>query len=177
MDHPESLASIVFVRTAKGANACKTNSQDLPRPLKRLLLVVDGRSTVSKFIPYLTNLLPLSEKFAELESLGFIQKSQTVGHRSNGLDEAVSFLSTIEELPIDLAYADQALLTSALGEIENFLTGSVGPKALPIMSGLKKITTIEHLKETLPDYFDLIESYDIDASHHALNLENLFLSK
>lgn len=177
MDHPESLASIIFVRTAKGADACTTNSKDLPRQLKRLLLVVDGRSTVSKFIPYLTNLSPLSEKFEELESLGFIQKSQTERYRSNGRDEAITFLSNIEELPVDLAYADQALLTSALGEIENFLASSVGLKALPIMSGLKKITTIEHLKETLPDYFDLIESYNIDASNHALNLENLLLSK
>ena len=176
MENAESLANIVFTRTAKGVNACTAKNDELPRQLKRLLLVLDGHSPVSKFIPYLTNLLPLSEKFADLESLGFIQKNHIERYRTHGQDQAISFLSSIEELPSDAVDTDQAMLAQVLAEIENFLKSSVGLQDWPITSELKKIRSIDHLKEKLPAYFDLIDSYDADAGVHVLKLEKLMLS-
>jgi hypothetical protein len=74
MHYPEPLVDVVFERTPQGVIASKVNGADLPRNLKTLLLAIDGSSTVSKFVPFLTNLLPLSDKFVELERLGYVQR-------------------------------------------------------------------------------------------------------
>lgn len=70
----EHLATIVFERTPAGAVAIKTAGDTLPRPLRTLLLAIDGRSPVSQYVPFLTALAPLSEKFSELEALGLARR-------------------------------------------------------------------------------------------------------
>jgi hypothetical protein len=173
MDNPESLSNIVFTRTLLGVNACKANSKDLPRQLKRLLLVVDGHSPVSKFIPFLTNLMPLSEKFSELEHLGYIQKSHINSTLADRQDVSSSLRASIETSRNLVSDKEKAILTGVMQEIENFLPQSARLEPLPVMAILKKISTIELLKEALPAYFDLIEGYAIDTGSHALKLENL----
>lgn len=70
----EHLATIVFERTPTGAVAIKTAGDTLPRQLRTLLLAIDGRSPVSQYVPFLTALAPLSEKFAQLEGLGLARR-------------------------------------------------------------------------------------------------------
>lgn len=77
----ETLANIVFERTPQGAVAIKSTGNEVPRRLRTLLLAIDGRSPVSQYVPFLTAFAPLSEKFAELEGLGYLQRK-----RSSGLD-------------------------------------------------------------------------------------------
>jgi hypothetical protein len=70
----EYLATIVFERTPAGAVAIKTAGDAFPRQLRTLLLAIDGRSPVSQYVPFLTALAPLSEKFAQLETMGFVRQ-------------------------------------------------------------------------------------------------------
>jgi hypothetical protein len=153
MENIEPLAKIVFARTAKGVDACKASNSELTRQLKSLLLLVDGYSPVSKFIPFLTNLLPLSEKFSVLEQTGYIQQK----HISKQNESA----------------EENSILAIVLHEIENFLVKSAGTDAKPVMSIFKNMTTVDQIKEVLPTYFDLISRFTIDAGNHALKLEKL----
>lgn len=75
----ETLATVVFERTPRGAAAIKLTNDEVPRRLRTLLLAVDGRSPVAQYVPFLTALAPLSEKFAELEALGYLQRKGSVG--------------------------------------------------------------------------------------------------
>ncbi len=70
----ENLATIVFERTPAGAVAIRTAGDAVPRQLRTLLLAIDGRSPVSQYVPFLTALAPLSEKFAQLEVMGFARR-------------------------------------------------------------------------------------------------------
>ena len=70
----EALSEVIFERTLSGVSAVKLSKDQLPRHLRTLLLAVDGRLPVSSFAPFLTTLAPLSEKFAELERLGFLKR-------------------------------------------------------------------------------------------------------
>ena len=70
----EALATVIFERTPQGAVAIKSTGTEVPRRLRTLLLAVDGRSPVSQYVPFLTAFAPLSEKFAELEGMGFLQR-------------------------------------------------------------------------------------------------------
>lgn len=171
----ESLANIVFARTEKGVNACNTRNKELPRQLKSLLLVVDGQASVSKFVPFLTNLLPLSEKFTELELAGYIhRKNPTLSSQFDHPIKASNDANQFENQSANSEKIDP-IVSNALREIENFLAMNAGIEALPIITKLSNIKTFEHLKLELPAYFDLIESYDIDAASHALRLEKILL--
>ena len=75
----EHLATIVFERTPAGAVAIKAAGNALPRQLRTLLLAIDGRSPVSQYVPFLTALAPLSDKFAQLEDLGFARRRAAMG--------------------------------------------------------------------------------------------------
>ena len=75
----ENLATIVFERTPAGAVAIKTAGDAVPRQLRTLLLAIDGRSPVSQYVPFLTALAPLSEKFAQLEVMGFARRRTADG--------------------------------------------------------------------------------------------------
>lgn len=78
----EALATVVFERTPQGAVAIKSTSNDVPRHLRTLLLAVDGRSPVAQYVPFLTAFAPLSEKFAELEQMGFLKRKGSVASQA-----------------------------------------------------------------------------------------------
>lgn len=70
----EYLATVVFERTPAGSVAIKTAGDAMPRPLRTLLLAIDGRLPVSQYVSLLTALAPLSDKFAQLELMGFTRR-------------------------------------------------------------------------------------------------------
>lgn len=75
----EALATIVFERTPLGAVVIKSTGNEVPQRLRTLLLAVDGRSPVAQYVPFLTAFAPLSEKFAELETMGYLRRKGHVG--------------------------------------------------------------------------------------------------
>jgi hypothetical protein len=69
------LERVVFERTPQGIVVAKApEDARLPVRLRTLLLAVDGRTTVGQFVPFLTGLAPLPEKFLELENLGLLRR-------------------------------------------------------------------------------------------------------
>jgi hypothetical protein len=78
------LERVVFERTPQGLVVAKAPDEArLPPRLRTLLLAVDGRTTVGQFMPFLTGLAPLPEKFLELEKLGLLRrKASSVALRS-----------------------------------------------------------------------------------------------
>ena len=75
----EPLARIVFERTPQGVAAMKAaDTANVPKPLRTLLLAVDGRTPVAQFVPFLTALAPLSDKFSALERLGLVRRKGQV---------------------------------------------------------------------------------------------------
>lgn len=74
----ENLATIVFERTMAGTDAIRAAGDTIPRQLRTLLLAIDGRSPVSQYVPFLTVLAPLSEKFAQLETMGLARRRAPV---------------------------------------------------------------------------------------------------
>jgi hypothetical protein len=70
----EDLSSVVFERTDLGTAAIKSSASDIPRTLRTLMLVVDGRSNVAQYQPFLSPLGSLPEKFDELERLGYLRR-------------------------------------------------------------------------------------------------------
>ena len=70
----EALASVIFERTPQGSVVIKSTGDEVPRRLRTLLLAVDGRSPVAQYVPFLTAFAPLSEKFVELEQMGYLRR-------------------------------------------------------------------------------------------------------
>lgn len=68
------LANVVFERTPEGTAEISTSASSLSRALRSVLLAVDGRSSVSRYAPFLTALTPLDDKFAALEQLGLLRR-------------------------------------------------------------------------------------------------------
>lgn len=103
----EALATIVFERTPAGALAIKANSEDVARRLRTLLLALDGRSPVSQYVPFLTAFAPLSEKFAELERLGYVRR------KGNAANDLPGMLERRPGNAVDLAAPGTASLHEA----------------------------------------------------------------
>lgn len=74
----ENLATVIFERTMAGTDAIRAAGDAIPRQLRTLLLAIDGRSPVSQYVPFLTVLAPLSEKFAQLETMGLARRRTPV---------------------------------------------------------------------------------------------------
>jgi hypothetical protein len=83
----QALAAVVFERTPEGAAKVVSSSDTLPRALRSVLLAVDGRSSVARYEPFLTSLMPLDEKFAALEQLGLLRRKGGPAAGSVGLTQ------------------------------------------------------------------------------------------
>lgn len=224
----EALATVVFERTPQGAVVIKSTGDEVPRRLRTLLLAVDGRSPVAQYVPFLTAFAPLSEKFAELEQMGYLRRkgrppaepAQPVSYES-GLHDLAQGLS-LQAIPPSAAPLDtfalelQALarqmgssgwqteasataawpaaqrphdsapgvvamaasasaptLQDLLREMESFLSRAAGLEGLPIALMLGQITSLARLRQELPSYQQLIQSYGIDAEAHGQKLASL----
>jgi hypothetical protein len=71
----DTLASVVYERTAQGLHAAKAiEDGSVPASLRTLLLAVDGRTPVEQFLRFLPGLAPLPDKFLELEQMGLVRR-------------------------------------------------------------------------------------------------------
>jgi hypothetical protein len=68
---------------------------------------------------------------------------------------------------------EATVLACMLREMEVFLSEVAGLEALPIVLMFKQITKLEQLKEELPAYFNLIDTFTNDKSKHVLQLEKI----
>jgi hypothetical protein len=93
----EDLSSVVFERTDLGTAAIKSSVSDIPRTLRTLMLVVDGRSNVAQYQPFLSAMGSLPEKFDELERLGYLRRKAKETLASKANDERIQ-KATIDDV-------------------------------------------------------------------------------
>lgn len=113
----DDLSSVIFERTDLGTAAIKSSVSEIPRTLRTLMLVVDGRSNVAQYQPFLSALGSLPEKFDELERLGYLRRKVNETLPSKASHERLQ-RATIDEVvsrPITPAAAQSA---AALNEAD-----------------------------------------------------------
>ncbi len=93
----DDLSSVIFERTDLGTAAIKSSVSEIPRTLRTLMLVVDGRSSVAQYQPFLSALGSLPEKFDELERLGYLRRKVKETLVSKASDELVQ-RATIDDV-------------------------------------------------------------------------------
>jgi hypothetical protein len=93
----DDLSSVVFERTDLGTAAVKSTANDIPRNLRTLMLVVDGRSQVAQYEPFLTALGSLPEKFEQLERLGYVRRKDGSSAANSVVSQRVQ-LATIDDV-------------------------------------------------------------------------------
>jgi hypothetical protein len=65
-------STTIFVRTAKGIEQSRNRESELPQRLKSILLLIDGRTPLSRFVQTLTVYGDVTELFQVLVDLGLI---------------------------------------------------------------------------------------------------------
>lgn len=75
----EELAAVVFQRTALANETLSKTPDAVPLQLRTLLLAVDGRASVAQYVPFLSNLVPLTPKLQQLEKQGFLHRRPASG--------------------------------------------------------------------------------------------------
>lgn len=93
----EDMSSVVFERTDLGTAAIKSNVSEIPRTLRTLMMVIDGRSQVAQYQPFLTALGSLPEKFEELERLGYVRRKTSDSLSNNTRIERIQ-RATIDDV-------------------------------------------------------------------------------
>ena len=73
---------IVFDKTDKGDEEIKTRKYGLPLSSRRVLILIDGRSTVARVIDKGEGLPDIIETLAVLEKEGFIARSSSVSQNN-----------------------------------------------------------------------------------------------
>jgi hypothetical protein len=133
----QALAAVVFERTPEGAAKVSSSSDTLPRALRSVLLAVDGRSSVARYEPFLTSLMPLDEKFVALEQLGLLRRKGSAGAGPTSGQEAAEAglveLAPTESLPDVDADFEAALqtLSGQMGLIPDNPVSKTKPGASP----------------------------------------------
>ncbi len=113
----DDMSSVVFERTDLGTAAIKSSASEIPRTLRTLMMVIDGRSQVAQYQPFLSSMGSLPEKFDELERLGYLRRKAAQPLASEVIDERVQ-RATIDDVisrPIKSAVAPSA---NALSEAD-----------------------------------------------------------
>lgn len=131
----------IYLKTPKGLAEIQSRTYKLPAHLRRLLIMVDGRSTAAEMIGRLTALGDIESALAELEAGGFIARpasdSSTLG--------AVPPLAPPE---FDLGAAKQS--------IRSILLGAMGPAAEYRVECVEAAATPDQLRGELDTLRDLL---------------------
>lgn len=106
----DDTSSVVFERTDLGTAVIKSTASEIPRTLRTLMMVVDGRSQVAQYQPFLSALGSLPEKFNELERLGYVRRKISNLPPNNPRSESIQ-RATIDDVisrPIESATVTSA---------------------------------------------------------------------
>ncbi len=134
----EALATVVFERTPSGAVAIKAAGDEVPRRLRSLLLAVDGRSPVAQYVPFLTAFAPLSEKFSELEQMGYLRRKGSVASEAVDPFERAQSSGFGALLPlIDAASPNAGFVPIAQADLAALATSASAMQARNVANGFE----------------------------------------
>jgi len=131
----------VYIKTAKGLEEIQSRTYKLSAHLRRLLIMVDGRSTVAELIGRLTALGDIQPALIELEAGGFI------AHPGSG-SSTPSAASPATPPEFNLGQAKQS--------IRSILLDAMGPAATYRIECVEAITTPDQLQVELDTLHDLL---------------------
>ena len=131
----------IYVKTAKGLEEVQSRTYKLSSHLRRLLIMVDGRSTAAELISRLTALGGIESELAELEAGGFIVRP---GPDPSAPDAAAS------------AAPPTFNLNEAKQSIRSILLNAMGPAAGYRIECVEAVTTLGQLQVELDTLHDLL---------------------
>ena len=131
----------VYIKTAKGLEEIQSRTYKLPPHLRRLLIMVDGRSTTAELIGRLTALGNIELELAELEAGGFIAYPGA----GSGAPDATS-----------PATPPAFNLDEAKQSIRSILLDAMGPAAAYRIECVEAVTTLDQLRAELNTLHDLL---------------------
>ena len=120
----------VYLKTAKGQEEIQSRTHKLPAYARRLLIMVDGRSTAADLISRLTTLGDVEAGLAELEAGGFIAPPAPVA--PSPATPAANLAAAPPAFNLDAAkHVIQSGLLSALGPAAEYWIECVEASATP----------------------------------------------
>ncbi|HRX71655.1 MAG TPA: hypothetical protein P5329_10860 [Candidatus Competibacteraceae bacterium] len=145
----------MYIKTVKGQEEIQNRTHKLPVNLRKLLIMVNGRSTAREMIERLTSLGDMTLAFAELEAGGFI-----TFHTSPTPLTAVASGSADRVLP-DLSLTGEVAeprfnLDKAKSFTRSILLGAIGPSAGRRIERVEATTTAEELRVELEAIYEML---------------------
>jgi hypothetical protein len=126
----------IFKKTEKGTEALKIRDSSLPQKLRVLLILIDGKKTLSELTPLLTVGSDTHERIKELLSSGFIAEvlqQQTITPNQLPIQNSVAISKAEETVSVNLKQAIRAAT--------KMLSDMLGPNAEVLCMQLEKCST------------------------------------
>ncbi|UXH80334.1 hypothetical protein [Roseateles amylovorans] len=139
--HPvtEELATVVFKRTRLADAKLRHDTASVPAHLRTLLLAIDGRLTVERYVAFLNSLAPLSPKFVQLEALGLVQRTRPPSESTLGapppLSKVEATLCDVKTLPL----RGRGLDPNIVAAIESVFSVDQGRSSVPVGPPAEKL--------------------------------------
>jgi len=131
----------IYIKTAKGLEEIQSRAYKLPTHLRRLLIMVDGRSTATELISRLTSLGNIELELAELAAGGFIAPPGS-GSSAPGAASPPA--------------PPEFNLDEAKYSIRSILLGTMGPAAEYRIECVEAVTTPDQLQVELNTLHELL---------------------
>lgn len=135
------------IKTIKGQQEIKTRSHRMPIELRRILIMVDGHSTISQLVKKLTGFGEIDKLLAQLEADGFIGPWPD----SPSAAETSQRPATTTD-PFPPAFN----MEKAKGFIRHILFGAMGPSAERRINCIDATTSLEQLRIELDAIHDML---------------------
>lgn len=159
---------VVFAKTANGQDEIASRSGGLSPRVRRVLILVDGRRTVTE-LRELVAADDLTHTLGALEELGLIEVHKSGSARGEDL-EAVAPLPSItafRELPATRQSKELEMARNfMINTLKNFCS-LYGP--ISLMSNINTASSHEDLRELYPEWYRLI----VDSRSGRRSAENL----
>ena len=147
----------VYIKTARGLEEVQSRTYKLSAHLRRLLIMVDGRSTAAELIGRLTTLGNIELELAELEAGGFIARPGSGSSAPGAASPATSPEFNLDEAKQSIRSVQPGFnLAKAKGVIRFTLLGALGPTAARRIERIDATTTPEELRLELDAIRDML---------------------
>ena len=153
----------VFRRTGRGTEECRNRNSPLPQRLKSILLLVDGRAPVSRFLESLTVYGDVSELFQVLIDLSMIEPITALHQVSTQQVSTTDINRTsapVKKEPATLKFDDLIAPTAGLNSTSSLDKSAVSKSAVPVFS---RASASAALRDQQPAYAP-IQSFQSNAN-------------
>lgn len=146
----------VPIKTAKGLQEIEQRAYNLPVERRQLLILVNGRSTVSEMTAKLMKLGKIESMLAQLETDGFIAPDPNFNPLADTLKSTTASIIPNQPKALEAFDPSEFNLESAKGFIRFILFGTLGPTAERRINRIEAATTVEELRVELDGIRDML---------------------